>query len=102
MQRRSPSDGDKNVQSRSCSLCKVLRNLPPAECVPGKRTEKFRLGGNELLIDSTGKSWISMEDFAIDMVDELEHLKHTRRTSPLGTDIFLSAFSTLSAQGRLL
>ena len=57
---------------------------PSAEFVPGKRTEKFRLGGNELLVDSTGKSWISMEDFAIAMVDELEHPKHTRQRFTVG------------------
>ena len=57
---------------------------PSAEFVPGKRTGEFRLGGNELLVDSTGKSWISMEDFAIAMVDELEHPKHTRQRFTVG------------------
>lgn len=57
---------------------------PSAEFVPGERTGKFRLGGNELLVDSTGKSWVSMEDFAIAMVDELEHPRHTRQRFTVG------------------
>jgi putative NADH-flavin reductase len=37
-----------------------------------------------LLIDATGKSHISMEDFAIAMVDELEHPKHSCRRFTVG------------------
>jgi hypothetical protein len=36
------------------------------------RTGKFRLGDDQLLVDARGKSWISMEDYAIALVDELE------------------------------
>lgn len=57
---------------------------PSADFAPGKRTGKFRLGGNELLVDEKGKSWISMEDFAIAMVDELEHPKHVRQRFTIG------------------
>lgn len=57
---------------------------PSAELIPGRRTGKFRLGGNKLLVDSTGKSWISMEDFAIAMVDELEHPRHIRQRFTVG------------------
>lgn len=57
---------------------------PSAELVPGKRTGEFRLGGAELLVDSTGKSWISMEDFAVAMIDELEHPRHTRQRFTVG------------------
>jgi len=45
---------------------------------PGERLGKFRIGKDQLLKDETGKSWISMEDFAIAMVDELEKPKHHR------------------------
>ncbi len=57
---------------------------PSAELSPGERTGKFRIGGDQLLVDSNGKSWISMEDFAIAMVDELEHPKHSRRRFTVG------------------
>ncbi len=57
---------------------------PSAEFSPGERTGKFRIGGDQLLVDSNGKSWISMEDFAIAMVDELEHSKHSRRRFTVG------------------
>lgn len=36
---------------------------PSAEFAPGERTGKFRLGDDRLLMDATGKSHISMEDF---------------------------------------
>lgn len=57
---------------------------PSAEFAPGERTGHFRLGGDELLVDAKGKSWISMEDFAIAMVDELEHPRHSRRRFTVG------------------
>jgi uncharacterized protein len=44
-----------------------------------ERTGKFRLGADELLIGANGESKISMEDFAIALVDELENPKHSRQ-----------------------
>ena len=57
---------------------------PAAEFVPGQRTGSFRLGGDQLLTDASGRSWISMEDFAIAMVDELEAPKHSRQRFTIG------------------
>ncbi|MBS0365464.1 MAG: NAD(P)-dependent oxidoreductase [Proteobacteria bacterium] len=57
---------------------------PSADFAPGTRTGKFRLGGDQLLTDAAGKSHISMEDFAIAMVDELEHPAHRRRRFTVG------------------
>jgi len=57
---------------------------PSAEFAPGERTGTFRLGGDQLLIDAHGKSWISMEDFAIAFVDELETPKHARQRFTVG------------------
>lgn len=51
---------------------------PSALFAPGERTGKFRLGGDQLLTDANGKSWISMEDYAIALADELERPKHSR------------------------
>ncbi len=40
--------------------------------VPGERTGAFRIGKDDLLFDENGRSGISMEDYAIALVDELE------------------------------
>lgn len=46
---------------------------PPKKFKPGKRTGKYRIGGDKMLTDERGKSRISMEDFAIALVDEAEN-----------------------------
>jgi putative NADH-flavin reductase len=51
---------------------------------PGERTGHFRLGGDQLLRDAQGKSHISMEDFAIAMVDEVEQPAHSRQRFTVG------------------
>jgi len=51
---------------------------PAALLAPGKRTGHYRLGRDELLVDAEGKSSISMEDFAIAIVDEAEQPRHRR------------------------
>lgn len=43
---------------------------------PGKRTGKFRLGKDDMLFDADGNSFISVEDYAYAMVDELEQENH--------------------------
>jgi putative NADH-flavin reductase len=57
---------------------------PSAMFAPGERTGKFRVGGNQLLVAADGKSSISMEDYAIAMVDELEQSKHVRERFTVG------------------
>ena len=51
---------------------------PPAMLIPGTRTGKYRLGSDELLFDKNGLSQISMEDFAVVLLDEAELPKHNR------------------------
>lgn len=51
---------------------------PPAMLMPGERTGKFRLGLDELLTDKAGNSAISMEDYAIALMDEAEQGNHQR------------------------
>lgn len=51
---------------------------------PGERTGKFRLGTDQLLVDADGKSAISMEDYAIAMVDELEQSRHVKQRFTVG------------------
>lgn len=43
---------------------------------PGVRTGKFRIGKDDLLVDEKGESFISVEDYAVAMVDELEQGNH--------------------------
>ncbi len=50
----------------------------------GNRTGKFRLGKDQLLVDSNGKSWISFEDFAVAMADEIERPAHVRKRFTVG------------------
>ncbi|GIP39937.1 hypothetical protein J31TS4_32170 [Paenibacillus sp. J31TS4] len=42
----------------------------------GPRTGAYRAGGNNLLVNSEGNSYISYADFAIAVLDELEHPQH--------------------------
>jgi putative NADH-flavin reductase len=57
---------------------------PSALFEPGQQTGKFRIGGEELLTDAQDKSHISMEDYAVALVDEIEVPKHTRRRFTVG------------------
>lgn len=57
---------------------------PAAEIAPGNRTEKFRTGGNDLLTDADGRSFISAEDFAIALVDEAESGAHIGKRFTVG------------------
>ncbi|HTY22600.1 MAG TPA: NAD(P)-dependent oxidoreductase [Desulfomonilaceae bacterium] len=45
---------------------------PAAFIQPGERTGKYRIGTDRLLTDKKGESRISMEDFAVAFLDELE------------------------------
>ncbi|GAA3474575.1 NAD(P)-dependent oxidoreductase [Nonomuraea roseola] len=52
---------------------------PAAEIAPGDRTGVFRLGGDQLLTDADGRSFITAEDFAVAVADEVESGEHPRR-----------------------
>lgn len=51
---------------------------PPALLSPGIRTGRYRLGSDVLLVDANGESAISMEDFAVALIDEAETPRHRR------------------------
>jgi putative NADH-flavin reductase len=51
---------------------------------PGQRTGKFRLGGDQLLVDANGESRISVQDYAVAMIDELERPTHIRQRFTVG------------------
>lgn len=57
---------------------------PSALFEPGKRTGTFRLSQDTLLTDAKGKSWISMEDYAVALVDELERPQRRRQRFTVG------------------
>lgn len=57
---------------------------PSALFVPGERTGKFRLGADQLLTAADGRSWISFEDYAVALADEVERPAHIRRRFTVG------------------
>lgn len=57
---------------------------PSALIAPGQRTGRFRLGVDDLLVGVDGKSSISVEDYAVAMVDELERPQNRRRRFTVG------------------
>ena len=57
---------------------------PAAFFEPGERTGTFRLGTNQLISNEKGESRISMEDYAIALVDELERPAQERRRFTIG------------------
>ena len=57
---------------------------PSAEFVEGERTGKFRIGKDDLLVSSEGRSWITFADYAIAMLDEVEAPKHSRQRFTVG------------------
>lgn len=59
--------------------------LSPADVIePGERTGRFELGGDRLVVDSEGRSRISIEDYAVALVDELEQSRFPRARFTVG------------------
>lgn len=52
---------------------------PAAMIAPGERTGQFRTGAGTLIADAAGTSRISVEDYAIAFVDELEQARFVRQ-----------------------
>jgi len=57
---------------------------PAASIAPGARTGKFRLGGEQLITDAKGDSRISMEDYAVAVLDEAEKPAHLHQRFTIG------------------
>lgn len=57
---------------------------PSAVLAPGTRTGKFRVGADQLLTAPNGDSSISIEDYAIAVIDELENPRHIRQRFTVG------------------
>ena len=52
---------------------------PAPILAPGQRTGRFRLGGDEVLMNGAQPGNISVEDLAVAIVDELETPRHVRQ-----------------------
>lgn len=57
---------------------------PSAEIDEGARTGRFRTGTDQLLVDQQGRSSISMEDFAVAILDEVENPNFSRARFTVG------------------
>ena len=57
---------------------------PAGQLVKGQRTGKFRLGKDDLIVDDQGNSSISVEDYAVAMLDEFENPKHHQERFTIG------------------
>jgi len=57
---------------------------PAAFIEPGERTGKFRTGGDQLITDDRGQSRMSAEDFAIAVLDEVDHPKARHKRFTVG------------------
>ena len=57
---------------------------PSADLFPGQRTGRFRLGTDQLVTNAQGESRISVEDYAMAMIDEVEKPQHIRRRFTVG------------------
>jgi len=52
---------------------------PPKNLTNGPRTGLFRIGGDQVLEDSRGKTRVSRADFAVALIDEAEQATHPRQ-----------------------
>jgi putative NADH-flavin reductase len=57
---------------------------PAGSIEPGERTGKFRLGKDDLIVNEKGESKISVQDYAVAMIDELEKPAHHRERFTIG------------------
>jgi len=51
---------------------------------PGERTGRYRTGGDVLVVDENGESFISGDDLAIAVLDEIERPQHSRQNFTVG------------------
>ncbi len=56
----------------------------PAMLMPGQRTGRYRLGSDTLVVNEAGESRISMEDFAVALLDEAETSRHRGQRFTVG------------------
>ncbi|MGS0528005.1 NAD(P)-dependent oxidoreductase [Zobellia nedashkovskayae] len=57
---------------------------PSAYIFEGERTNQFRVGGDYLLANEKGESSISMEDFAVGILNEVDDFKYNKKRFTIG------------------
>jgi putative NADH-flavin reductase len=57
---------------------------PAGNLEPGLRTGKFRLGKDDLIVNEAGESKISVQDYAVAMIDEVEKPTHHKERFTIG------------------
>jgi putative NADH-flavin reductase len=57
---------------------------PSVVIAPGERTGKFRVGRDHVLYNDKGESKISLEDYAVALVDEMERPQHHNERITIG------------------
>ncbi|WP_216894342.1 NAD(P)-dependent oxidoreductase [Nocardia alni] len=57
---------------------------PAVEIAPGERTGRFRIGGDQPVMDAEGRSRISAEDAAVAILDEAELPRFVQRRFTIG------------------
>ncbi|WP_433472574.1 NAD(P)-dependent oxidoreductase [Spirillospora sp. CA-142024] len=57
---------------------------PAEEIAPGERTGRFRIGGDQAVLDADGRSRVSFEDAAVALVDEAELPRFVQRRFTIG------------------
>jgi putative NADH-flavin reductase len=57
---------------------------PAEEIAPGERTGRFRIGGDQPVLDAQGRSRISVEDAATALIDEAELPRFIQRRFTIG------------------
>lgn len=71
-----------NNQAKNLEILKASEGLkwtfisPSAEFAIGTRTGSYQKGKDHLLLNSTGNSYVSYEDYAVAVVDEIENPQH--------------------------
>ncbi|GAA1675343.1 NAD(P)-dependent oxidoreductase [Streptomyces yatensis] len=57
---------------------------PAEDIAPGERTGRFRIGGDQPVLDADGRSRISAEDAAVALIDEAELPRFVQRRFTIG------------------
>ena len=79
-----------NGQNNSLAYYRTISDVrwtyfsPAFMITPGTRTGQFRLGADQMITDAKGGSRISMEDYAVAVLDEAEKPAHVRKRFTIG------------------
>ncbi len=82
--------GEVEGQKEALDYYRTVTDVPwtyfsPAQVIaPGTRTGTFRLGGDQLVTNAAGQSRISMEDYAVAVIDEAEKPQHLHERFTIG------------------